>query len=292
MEYFVSFNQKAYYDWQIELLIESFKNHNLQDKLSVAGANTGENRYKFLSNIANHENFLNHHSIGLKRGFQQLDEIYSLAYYQESKKLGTEICVMQPHVVLKNPKYLDEIKTNQSSAIVSIDPFFTFEHAEKNAGDFWAKQAHGREFYKTNWLPLGSIILFNNLSEQISTRATIVAEQIILNQIQQKIPVWNESVKLAWAISIADYLGLIKIEASYNLVSNMIDDGSTPFIDYKDGVPPVFNKSMFSFAPPFEMSFGDPIEVLATCKMSPNADYMSQISESLLKSRAKSEQTP
>ena len=292
MEYFVSYSQKAYHDWQIELLIQSFKNHNLQDKLTVAGANTGENRYKFLANILNHENFFNHLSIGLKRGFQQLDEIYSLAFYQESKKLGSEICVMQPHTVLKNPKYLEELRTNQSSATVSVDPFFTFDYAEKNAGDFWVKQAHSREFYKNNWLPVGSIILFNNLSEKISTRAIIVAEQIILNQIQQKIPVWSESIKLAWAISIADYLGLIKIEASYNLVSNMIDGANAPFIDYKDGVLPVFNKSMFSFAPPFGMSFGDPIEVLATCKMSPNADYLSQISETLLKLRTKSEQTP
>ena len=292
MEYFVSVGQKAYHDWQVELLIQSFKEHNLQKNLTIAGADVGENRYEFLSNILNHEKFFSHQSIGLKRGFQPLDEIYSLSFCLEKKRIGNSICLMQPHTVLKNPYYLDELKTNYASTNVAIDPFFTFDQAEKNAGKFWEKQAHNREYYLKNWLPVGNIILLNNIPEQLVFRTTIVAEQIILNQIIQKIPVWKETIRLAWVISIVDYLGNIEVKGSYNITSNMNDGNSTPFIDYADGLPPVFNKSMFSFKPPLCMSFGDPIEVLATCKMSPNANYISEISEKILKSRVKSEPTP
>lgn len=292
MEYFASVSQKAFHDWQVELMIQSFKEHKFENKLNIAGADVSENRYEFLSNILNQEKFFSHQSMGLRRGFQPLDEIYSLAFCLETKRIGSSFCVMQPHIVLKNPKKLENFHTDIPSATVAIDPFFTFDHAEKNAGKFWEQQANSRDFYLKNWLPIGSILLLNNLPDRLVQRAVVVAEQIVLNQIIQKLPIWKDTIRLAWVISIVDYLGIIAIKGSYDLVSTMTDGNSTPFVDYNDGIPPVFNKSMFSFTPPFCMSFGDPIEILATCKMSPNANYVSELAEKLLKLRIKLEPTP
>ena len=46
MEYFVSTDQRAYHDWQIELMIESFKAQGLENKLIITAAETNEQRYR------------------------------------------------------------------------------------------------------------------------------------------------------------------------------------------------------------------------------------------------------
>ena len=56
MEYFVSAGNKAYYHWQLELLIQSFKEYGIEDKLVVAISSSEDPLYKnFCNNLKNHK---------------------------------------------------------------------------------------------------------------------------------------------------------------------------------------------------------------------------------------------
>ena len=67
----------------------------------------------------------------------------------------------------------------------------------------------------------------------------------------------------------------------------MNDGKNTMFIDYEHGVPPDFNKSMFTFPPPKYISFGDPIEVISQCISTPNAHTMAKVAQKILAKRKK-----
>jgi hypothetical protein len=289
MEYFVSTDQRAYHDWQIELMIESFKAQGLENKLIITAAETNEQRYNKLHNTLGHAKYFQHSNIGMQRGFSKLNELYSLAWCINNGKINYPICIMQPHVVLFNKNYEINFPEGQASLNVAIDPFFTFQLANQKAGDFWQKQINTMNYYKDNWLPIGSLIFINNIPIEFINRTIAVAEYLIVEQIINKIPVWEDTVKLAWVINTIDFIGRININASYIYASSMNNGNITPFIDYNHGLSPHFNKSMFLYAPPVCMSFGDPIETLLNCHSSPNADYMSELSNKIISSRNKYE---
>lgn len=287
MEYFVNSEQKAYDDWQIDLLIESFKRHGIDEKLTIACSETNGQRYNELYNLAFHKNYFLYQSIGMKRGFLNLDQLYSLAWCMQNQKIGSRICVIKPCVLLKN-KDFDLKIPDVETVSVSIDPFFTFDNAKNMTGNFWENSTNDKEFYKRNWIPIGNVIFLNKIPYDFVLRTITIAENLIVNQIINKIPVWEETIKLAWVLNTIDYLGRINIFASYDYTSSMSDFGVNPFIDYQSGIPPVFNRSMFTFTPPVNMAFGDPIEVLSNCKISPNSAYMSELANSLIARRTKS----
>lgn len=291
MDYFVSVNQNAYHDWQIELLIESFREHGLNNKLTVMAADLGEERYGSLCNITSHEGYIPHISLGSRRGVQKLDEIYDLMWLTEKGKIGQHFCMLKPHMVLKHGNMTHNFPLNQPSMQIAVDPYFTFEEALKCFGNFCKNQTHDESHYQKNWIPVGNAICFSNMPQSFFNRLGYLAERMALHQIMEKREVSEHSNRIALTLNIIDHIGAANISVSYNLISSMSDGGYLPLIDYSHGVPPVFNKSMFTFAPPAKMSFGDPIEVLASCKVSPNADYMSSIAQSLLKRRLKSKTT-
>jgi hypothetical protein len=176
---------------------------------------------------------------------------------------------------------------NAPAFVFAIDPFFTFDSAEKNVGDLSFNMSNSKSVYREKWLPLGNLFFINQLPNSIIQRTSKIAEYLILNQILQKKTVWEHTVKLAWVINIIDISDQVYVRGNYDFTSTMMDSQDTPFIDYYHGMPPVFNKSMFSYPPPSYMSFGDPIETLSTCYNTMNAHYMSDLAMQLIKERSK-----
>ena len=271
MDYFVSVNQNAYHDWQIELLIESFREHGLEDKLIVMAADLGEGRYGNSHNILRHKSYMPHVSLGSRRGVQRLDEVYDVMWLTENKKIDRQFCILKPHMFLKHPRFNLDFPLNQPAMHIAADPYFTFDEARKHFGNFCGKQANEESHYRKNWIPVGGAVFFSNVPKSFFSRLAYLAENLALHQIMEEREIYAESNRLALALNIIDHIGAINISVSYNMISSMSEGGFSPLIDYSTGIPPVFNKSMFTFAPPAFMSFGDPIEVLASCKVSPNA---------------------
>lgn len=286
MEYFVSSENTTYQQWQYELMIESFKAHGEANNLVISVAETDDPGYLFCVNINDHKNKFSHNNVGEKRGFKKLNQLYSLIYCLQNGKLKNEFTILEPHVLLSQGDFKPFTDDQPRACIFAPDATFTFQQAEKMAGDFWEVMPNNKEFYMKNWVPLGNVMCFKEFSLEFFNRVLLVAETLILRQLINKKPVWEETVKLSWALNLSDVFDQAYIFGTYGLSSTMIDSKVTPFIDYEHGMPPVFNKSMFTYPMPNRICFGDPIETISNLIQTPTAHYMSELASNILKKRS------
>jgi hypothetical protein len=285
MEYFVSVDRKAYHDWQIELLLESFKNNFLFDKIFVGINRTLCNRYPHMENANTHTSTYLYDDVGRKKGFAPLNEIYQLLWLLNAKKIKNTFAVIKPHMILKRT-IEDIIPIIESRVFLySSDPFFTFDAALINCGDFYKELKNTKEFYQEKWFNLGNVFIINGIPDWFIQKVARTAEELITIQIMNNKTIWSETVRLAWVVSLIDASEDIEVYECSELSSIMNDGRNTMFIDYEHGVPPDFNKSMFTFPPPKYISFGDPIEVISKCISTPNAHTMAKVAQKILAKR-------
>src|SRR5579871_5458982 len=81
MDYFVNTENSTYNNWQLELLIESFKYQKCDDSLlvSFSGSNLPINKL-FWYNIPNHKRILYHDNFGAIRGYVPLNNLYAMEW--------------------------------------------------------------------------------------------------------------------------------------------------------------------------------------------------------------------
>lgn len=198
--------------------------------------------------------------------------------------LKQPFCSISSDVVLYHPLAISSF-TGNSEIIFDPDPFFTIEMAQETVGPFWEWMNKPKSDYETRWVPIGPIMIFNHVPLMIFQRTIMLAETLALHQLLADKPIWKHTNKLAWAINLADYVGQIQLRGDYTLAMNMLSGGDSPFIHYKHGLPPVFNKTMFQYSPPNFASFGDPFEVLAAHSPTPASHFISQLAQSNLAAR-------
>ena len=285
MNYFVSANLKAYHDWQIELLLESFSSHLESDKLHVAFTMGGHYRYPYTENINKIRNGYIYENFGEKKGFDPLNEIYQLSHLINEKKIKMPLVVIKPHMVMKNPMSKLITVGDYRAFIYNSDPFFTFDNAVKNAGNFWEKLNKPREFYESGWFNLGNVYLITGFPDWFCSKIVRVTEDLVVDQIMKNQKVWDETVRLAWVVSIIDSAKDIDILPNFGLSAIMNEGRDAVFIDYEHGLPPQFSNSMYKYTPPKYISFGDPIEKITECEATPNAHYMSKIAKCIVDRR-------
>jgi len=289
MNYLVSATNSPYTQWQLELLINSAKELNVEDKLfiGISQGDSASHNYQFTESIANHENKFYFENIGQKRGYEDLNQLYFLSWAMKNKKVEEKILVMPTHSVIRNKTTPNVEDYNYSSILISTDPFFTFESACQAVPEFWKLCQKDKEYYEENWVPFGPYYFLNKIPSEFIDRIALFAERLILQQILDGNSVWENTIRLAWAVQIAEQLGKISITGTYNMTTSMIEDKNCPIINYEHGMPPVFNKEMYLFPPPFNFSFGDPIEKLKECINTENAHYISKIAEKIIAKRKK-----
>jgi hypothetical protein len=283
MNYIVSAENTPYYHWQLELLIESFKQHNLQDDLLVCLS--GEKiavHPMYTRNTTNHKRIKIKENIGKKRGYSHLNTLYDL-YWAVSQNWINQPFIQIPasSVLYHLPKI--EFSTKYPEIIYSPTAFFRFENAEENVGPFWEILGKPKEYYQEYWIPLGNFIVWNQIPKELFLKSIIIAEKLALFQILSNKPIWDQTAKLAIASIISEEKEFICLKRDENLSINMLDFKNAPFIDYEHGMPPVFNKKLFKFDPPKYISLGEPFTALKENPSTPPAYFMSELAITSLK---------
>jgi len=285
MDYLVSAENTPYQQWQLELLIESFKYHNCEKDLLVCLAESDAPTHPlFWRNIATHQRIQGHENIGKIRGYKGLNALYDLAWAVHSKWITQPFAYIPTDVVLKN-KLDIQLQSEFSEVVFSPSPFFTLESAEEAVGPFWEVTNKNRADYETAWIPLGPIMVFNKIPEDFFDRAIVLAEKLALQQLLNKQPIWEHTATLAWAMNLSDFVGQLLLRGDYTLTMTMLDSSNSPFVHYEHGLPPVFNKTMFQYAAPDFVSFGDPFEVLAENSPTESAHFISELAKRSLAAR-------
>lgn len=288
MEYLVSAEYVPYQQWQLELLIESFKYHKCENKLLVCLSQTNEPPHPFyIRNIAYHENKFTHNNIGKIRGFDKINNVYDLYLSVLNNKIKQPFASIPLDIVLKRPL---EINFTENPEIIFLpDPFFTFEETLKEVGDYCEIIEKDKSFFQNNWIPIGPLMIFNKIPTEIFERNVALTEKLAIFQLKNKKNIWKYTDRLAWCINLCDYLGKIVFKGDYSLTMNMLENSNAPFIHYEHGLPPVFNKLMFQYTSNHLISLGDPFEILAANSPTENSHFISNLAKKSIENREQKE---
>ncbi|RTK95559.1 MAG: hypothetical protein EKK64_06970 [Neisseriaceae bacterium] len=283
MNYLVSFENQPEYQWQMELLLESFKIHNLsQDLLVVATKSNLPSNPFFCRNLSRHKRAIGFDNIGDLRGYSKLNRYYNLMWTQMAELISQPIVFIDTDVVLKNP--VSYIFDPYPQFIFSPDLDFSFDSVISNVGNFWEWLDKDKEVFSKNWLPLGGVCVFSNIPSALFPLIIERIEFFAIKQLMEKKQIWEHTDKLGLVSVMLENLQKINCRGDYSL-SAPIFGSEANFISYEKGIPPTFHKFMFKFSEEMFLSFGDPIEILSKTFPSPNASYLASIAETCLKNR-------
>lgn len=275
MEFFVGIENKTFYHWQIELLLENFNQLNLQDKLLVANVNCEdkiENQYT--KNLTKH-----------KRIYQisklNYDTIYpKFAILKALKNAITYKLINQPLTYLESSSILlkpEEIKTSSEPSIIYVQDLIY----EKMFFDIlipdWFKFDEKINFEK-GFPKIGCAIILNKVPQKFFERLISICEKLIKYQLLKSNCVNEFTDKLAWAITISEFSTKIKVEEK-ELAAFLHTNDDNVFLDYTHGIPPFFHKSMYKFEPPRYFAFGEPFETLVNYQISSNVKLLADIAQ-------------
>ena len=287
MDYLVNIENTPYYQWQIELLIESFNEKNVAGNLCVVlpvlNNNDVINKY-FYRNIAKHNRKVQFYNLGEKKGCVLLNKIYALQLALSNNLISQPFALIEADLVLKNHVPLTS-NSGFPEFSFSMDPFFTLDLAEESMGPFWSWFGKDRSDIQTKWLSIGECYAFNGFPPYFFYKVVADAEELALRQMLEGKKVWEHTVKIAFILNIIDNFQNIRCQGDYGIVMPLMSSGETSFISYKTGFLPSFHKNMFQYVGNLSVSLGDPIEVLSQIHSSPNAEYVSHIAAQSISKR-------
>ena len=247
MNYFTSIKNNYYFSWQIELLIESFKKHNIEDQLFISLDNN--EILDNCKNLKNHKNII----VGNDYG-GELNKPCRLLEAIESNLVEFPVALIHPDMVLKRPlnKFADDIICS-----VSIDE-------DDDELLVIKKEVSNDDSY--SFLPIGNITVFNN-----SNTLGFLKSLIEYYNFSSELP---NIEKIALLKTLYVYYDQLSIKLEPMEVAPFHNNFESNFIHYKYGVPPAFMKHKFEETNPYEL--------LKTFDSTDNLKYISQIIEKLV----------
>jgi hypothetical protein len=239
MDFLVIAEDIPYYQWQIELLIESFKIQGLQDKLIIYLVKTNESVDAIKININNHKNVFYHNSESLKTGTVNFDFHNCILDYK-SKNEKTDFAIIDPDTFLKNFDYqvfdgnnilyqIDQASNKELELIFKI-----------------SRSKYNFEFYQTS-----SVIYFNSTFDLNFFKSSFkVLEDLV--RIAFFTNLFNEHYKpdiylYKYAYLLIGMSYSVPIIPTYKLLNYVYEgyDQDVSFVSYKHDIKPYFYKKNY-----------------------------------------------
>lgn len=274
MEYFVSIENKTYFLWQIELLIESFKQHNQEDNLIIGIAeNDNPVANKYTKNILNHKRKFIHPNYGKKYNFPQSNKIYSLISALDNEFITQPFTLIHPDMVLQHP--INEIKSNLMFG-ATINEKDLQNKIESDIKQIISKRLIGDN---VDWFTMGDVITFNGVPKTMFYRI-LEHMQILSTKFGKD---WN-IIKAAIMLTFFEICGNVSHEVNNDLEIGLIQENEKAnFIHYKYGIPPAFSKLHYKYENEFGyFAVGDgPYATLLEHNPNITTNYLQSIINSL-----------
>lgn len=297
MQYLVSVENSNYFYWQLELLIESFLMHGLQDSLVISMAENDSPKLSgYSKNLIKYGKKIIHANVGKERDFLPANRFYSIHRLLESGDLNLPFCVIHSDMLLKNP--IDKYNKETDVVINNYDVY-------KNTltVDYIKNSSVKENLIKEGFLkgtededrvdeiideaienfPYSMPIIFNEsigkeLMLKFSEKLVVNLEELIKTKNQKQFPI----EKTCWTYTFLESLGRYTASGEF-LTCELAhaENLDVPFIHYKNGIPPVFNKKFFKFEQ--GKYYEGPYEILVQNNLSENTEYMIQIIKSYMK---------
>jgi hypothetical protein len=284
MQYLVSVENTNYFYWQLELLIESFLMHGLQDSLVIAMAENEDPKLRgYSKNLVKYGSKVIHTNVGRDKGCLVANRFYAIRNLLELGQLQYPFTIMHSDMILKNP--ID--KYNKDADIVMNNyginkNYLTIKYLE----DIGLKQKlieeQKAEESEIDDFPFSMPIIFNESLDKVFAKRFF--DKLVMN-LEEIIKTEKPSFpveRTCWTQTLLESVGFYSATGSFLTCELMhSEDLDVPFIHYKNGIPPVFSKKFFKFD---RGRYVDgPYENLLEHNPTENTDYLHQVIRSYIK---------
>lgn len=222
MNYYVSIGDSYEHSWQISILINSFKNLNLQDRLFVSIST--ENNFENKLSIDNVYFFSNK---GKFKEYLKYNKWYCLYELLNRKIIEPPLTVIEPHTLL-----IKDTKNLEGDIVYNINNEFTFSE------DY----VFSKEQYKNveeNWIRISDNIIFNNVETEffldvlynMELYCMLLKDNKNLDKFSLLNSIWKNNIESVFGIN--------------NLESYLPQNNLNYILDYRHGFKDKFHKSFF-----------------------------------------------
>ena len=276
MDYFVSIENTPYYRWQVELLIQSFKNLGLEDNLLVALAENNTPQYAgYTKNLVKHPRTFSHNNHGTDVGCKEINKPYAILAALSNNLLHEPFTVLHPDMVLYRP--VEEKGTNNI--------YFTAANenpeVKKRLQPYIEKVLVERgDVSNLQWIGVNGPLIFNHVSMLFFARVMHYMEKF-----SKEYPDWDGVAEAGWLMAMYEHYNLLLFHGKYyecNLVNDLENYSDAFVVHYTEGVPPHFSKKHFMYSDPLQFTFNsnDPMDVLVQYDMSSAMRFTASVIQS------------
>jgi len=239
MDFLVIAEDIPYYQWQIELLIESFKIQGLQDKLIIYLVKTNESVDAIKININNHKNIFYYNSESLKTGTVNFDFHNCILDYK-SKNQKNDFAIIDPDTFLKKFDYkvfdgnnilyqIDQASNKELELIFKI-----------------SKSKYNFEFYQaSSVIYFNSTFDFNFFNSSFKVLEDLIRIAFFTNLFNENYRPDIDLYKYAYLLIGMSYS--VPIMPTYKLLNYVYEgyDQDISFVSYKHDIKPYFYKKNY-----------------------------------------------
>jgi hypothetical protein len=274
MEYLATIENTDYYHWQIELLIESFKLHGIQDKLAIGIVDQQKPiRKNFTKNLKQHKRvfFETSHS----SEYSPINQSYLTYIALKNKVISQPFTLIHSDTVLVNPK--EEIKNN---IVFSISPYF-LPALEKTID---VNKIINQQ------IPLGGVYKFNNMPisffQSVVERIQALTHKWIKTGDNKWKRVWKYANQMAWMSAFLQDDSIDGVQIESQLFESISQD--TEFIHYSNGFLP-FHKISFKYNSEIDLNEKNPFEIFSDPQynINPTTNCLFKVSRSYNESKCR-----
>lgn len=275
MKYIVSAENSSYFYWQLELLIESFLYHGIQDDLIICMAeNDKPKNISYCKNLAKYSKKIIHEDFAKDKGKKNLNRLLSLYNLVKKKYLSCPFVIIHSDMILKKPVELVE----------DIDLISSVINKKENVEEILIKNNENYKELDENLINynFSMPVLFNYHANKETLDLFFLKllnnyKDFYDNKDYENLPI----EEAAWKQTIIDSFGHFRI-ALRLLSCNIHEELDANFIHYKNGIVPFFHKKYFKLEG--ITIHQDPFESLLKFKDSnENTKYIEQLIKSYRK---------
>lgn len=244
MDYLVVAPHTPFFQWQIALLVESFRMIGKEESLAVllVAGNETPVQSKYCNSFVNHPRL---RAVRLLSDSEpDIVRLHGVANAVQSGLVSQTFTLLPPHCLLRRP-----IEAPTANVTVACKSDFTFPHLDSFGISSRAISSRLNE--QKQWLPVGEVFVFNGLMPDFFNLAVARGELIafdsyreILKRDASMSP--KALFRAAMSMAIMEALGRVSVDTSRRLECHMNENDTTSnVINYCYGSPPNFSRSYY-----------------------------------------------
>jgi len=277
MKYIVSAENKPYFYWQLELMVESFKRHSQQSNLIIGLADT-ENPHVFPINMFSVEVMM-HRNLGHELNYLPMNKWLAVWTAMKTGRLqpDEQFVLIDPDMVMVKPIVPIPADLNISAQETFM---MTLEHINKNKCHI---EHHLRAINKLDaWKPVGLVYVMQHIPDTFPMRVIEWCHDLIVEQGKAVGTRWWPTEMVATNLTMMEYNCSIEAKKDYCCI---LSDPAYcyHFIHYYEPLQ-MFDKHQWKKCKGSELLM-EPINALLSIdpEASEAVAYMRDVAESYLK---------